>query len=133
MVGVGRTTWLGTSERIPKRMQKGKELVSAGNPVLPEHAFGHQPKLVASDTRILATDFRNNIYDAVYPTHPFTFVTLLLIISLTGMAKQTASGLYREVFALAEAFYCLAPDFFRIWMPCSSAISISVSRAMHFN
>jgi hypothetical protein len=114
-------------------MKKSKELVSSRNPILTEHAFGHQPKLVTSDTRILATDFRNDIYDAVDPTHPFLFITLLLIISLTGMAKQTASGLYREVIALTEAFYCLAPDFFRIWMPCSSAISISVSRALHFN
>ena len=133
MVGVGRTTWFGTPEGIPERMEKGKELVSSWDPVLPEHTFGHQPKLVTSDTRILATDFRNNIYDAVDPAHPFTFVTLLLIISLTGMAKQTASGINREVIALTEAFYCLAPDFFRIWMPCSSAISISVSRALHFS
>ena len=133
MVGLGRTTRFGAPERISERMEKSKKLVSARNPILTEHAFGHQPKLVTSDTWVLATDFRNNIYDAVDPTHPFLFITLLLIISLTGMAKQTASGLYREVFALAEAFYCLAPDFFRIWMPCSSAISISVSRALHFN
>ena len=30
---------------------------------------------------------------------------------------------------IAEAFYYLAPDFFRTFMPCSSAISIIVSRA----
>ena len=133
MVGIGRTTRFGAPERISERMEKGKKLVSARNPILTEHAFGHQPKLVTSDTWILATDFRNNIYDAVDPTHPFLFITLLLIISLTGMAKQTASGLNSEVIALTEAFYCLAPDFFRIWMPCSSAISISVSSALHFN
>ena len=133
MIGIGRTAWFGTSERISERMKKSKELISSRNPILTEHAFGHQPKLVTSDTWVLATDFRNNIYDAVDPTHPFLFITLLLIISLTGMAKQTASGLYREVIALAEAFYCLAPDFFRIWMPCSSAISISVSRALHLS
>ena len=78
-------------------------------------------------------DFGNGIDDTVDSAYPFTFVALLLVISLTGMAKQAASGLYREVIALAEAFYCLAPDFFRIWMPCSSAISISVSSALHFN
>ena len=133
MVGIGRTTRFGAPERISERMEKSKKLVSARNPILTEHAFGHQPKLVTSDTWVLATDFRNNIYDAVDPTHPFLFITLLLIISLTGMAKQTASGLNSEVIALTEAFYCLAPDFFRIWMPCSSAISISVSRALHFN
>ena len=133
MVGIGRTTRFGAPERISERMEKSKKLVSARNPILTEHAFGHQPKLVTSDTWVLATDFRNNIYDAVDPAHPFTFVTLLLIISLTGMAKQTASGINREVITLSEAFYCLAPDFFRIWIPCSSAISISVSSALHFS
>ena len=133
MVGIGRTAWFGTSERIPERMEEGKKLIPARNPILPEHAFGHQPKLVASDAWILAANFRNNIYNAVNPTHPLLFIAFLLIISLTGMAKQAASGLYREVIALAEAFYCLAPDFFRIWMPCSSAISISVSRALHLS
>ena len=29
-----------------------------------------------------------------------------------------------------QAIYCLAPDFFLIWMPCSSAISMSVFRAI---
>ena len=65
MVGIGCTAWSGTSERISERMKKSKELVSSRNPILTEHAFGHQPKLITSDTRILATDFRNDIYDAV--------------------------------------------------------------------
>jgi hypothetical protein len=38
-------------------MEKRKELVSAGNPVMPEHMLGHQPKLVTSDSGILTTDF----------------------------------------------------------------------------
>ena len=78
-------------------------------------------------------DFGNGIDDTVDSAYPFTFVALLLVISLTGMAKQAASDINSQMIPLTEAFYCLAPDFFRIRMPCSSAISISVSRALHFN
>ena len=56
----------------------------------------------------------------------------LLIVGLSTMAKQLASGTYGQAMPLTKFFYCLAPDFFRIWMPCDSAMSISVFRARFF-
>ena len=74
-------------------------------------------------------DFGNGIDDTVDSAYPFTFVALLLVISLTGMAKQPASDINSQMIPLTEAFYCLAPDFFRIRIPCSSAMSIMTFKA----
>jgi hypothetical protein len=53
----------------------------------------------------------------------------LLIIRLFASAKQVATVLDGIVGRAAQALYRLAPDFFRMRIPCSSAMSMSVLRA----
>jgi hypothetical protein len=45
------------------------------------------------------------------------------------VVKQAARVLDGIVFLLTKALYRLTPDFFRILMPCSSAMSIRVFNA----
>lgn len=109
--------------------QDSKERVASGHPFPTEHVAEHQPQLVAADARIDAADLLHGLHHAGLFAEPFATVRFQLVIGLSAMAKQPASGLDVQAFPLAESRYCLAPDFFRIRMPCSSAMSIIVVRA----
>ena len=99
--------------------QDSKERVASGHPFPTEHVAEHQPQLVAADARIDAADLLHGLHHAGLFAEPFATVRFQLVIGLSAMAKQPASGLDVQAFPLAESRYCLAPDFFRIRMPCS--------------
>ena len=100
-----------------------------GHPVAQEHALHHQPQLVVPDAGIHLTDLLHGIHDANHAEQVLLVVLLFLVICLFASAKQVAAVLDGIVGCAAQALYCLAPDFFRMRIPCSSAMSISVLRA----
>lgn len=114
VVGVGG---MPTAGRLSEQFVVAQELqegISARHPSTPEQVAQHQPQLVTADTRIDRTYLGDDTQDAGLPAKEFLTVRLLLVIGLSAMAKQSASGLDIQAFPLTESRYCLAPDFFRI-------------------
>lgn len=114
VVGVGGMPAAG---RLPEQLVPAQELqegIPAGHPSASEQVAQHQPQLVAADTRIDRAYLSDGAQDAGLPAKEPVTVRLLLVIGLSAMAKQLASGLDVQAFPLAKSRYCLAPDFFRI-------------------
>ena len=109
--------------------QQLEERVTSGHPVALEHALHHQPQFVVADARVHLADLPDGIHDAHHAEDVLLVTLAILVVSLFRMAKQFTAVHDAEVGTVAQAFYCLAPDFFRILMPCSSAMSMSVFRA----
>src|SRR5574344_275303 len=92
----------------------------------------HNLQLLATNAMVKLSDFlyvlQNNLF-----AHVFLHKRILvLIISLTAFAKQSAEKAHGLTFNLlcCKLFYCLAPDFFLIWiLKVSSVTSIIMSLA----
>jgi len=121
--------WLRTPLHQMEVAKQSEERVAPGHPIEQEHALHHQPQLVVADTGVHLTDLPDSIHDAHHTEHMLIVTFAILVIGLFCMAKQFTAVHDAEVGTVAQAFYCLAPDFFRILMPCSSAMSMSVFRA----
>ena len=106
-----------------------QEGVASRSPVIPEHTPNHQPQLVIAQSRIHPAYLSDGVHYALLASHALRIIVDSLIISLFCMAKQSAAVLDRVSVLAGQAFYCLAPDFFLILMPCSSAMSMRVFRA----
>lgn len=90
VVGVGRMARFGRREHQSMTAQESEETVPTHHLVPAVDVTQHEPQLVASDARILLTDFAY-----ILQQEPFTFdfrcdVSPGLEPGLTGMAKQTA-------------------------------------------
>ena len=109
--------------------QQPKECVTARHPVVQKHALHHQPQLVVADARVHLAYLPHCVHNAHHTKSVLIVALAILVISLFRMAKQFTAVHDAEVGTVAQALYCLAPDFFLILMPCSSAMSISVFRA----
>jgi len=129
VVRVRRVPGLGAALHQAGVAQKAQERVAPRHPVTLEHALRHQPELQVADARVHFTDLPHGIDDATHAQHVTGIVTATLVIRLLGVAKQSAAILYRIARIATQAIYCLAPDFFLMRMPCSSAMSMSVFSA----
>ena len=109
--------------------QQVQERIAPGHPAAQEHALRHQPQLVVADAGIHLADLLHGIHDAHHAEKILLVALALLIIRLFASAKQVAAVLDGIAEGAAQALYRLAPDFFRILMPCSSAMSMSTLRA----
>ena len=109
--------------------QEPQERVAPRNPVLKKHALHHQPELQVPDAGVHLADLADGVYDTAGALDAGRLMPAALVIRLLGMAKQLAAILYRVACIAAQAPYCLAPDFFLMRMPCSSAMSMSVLSA----
>lgn len=128
VVGIGGMARARTSQTQTFAFQKGVESVTTHHAAT-EHIGSHEPYLASANAGIFLADgtgefdYRGLAFAAALKAF------LLLIPGLSAMAKQFASGTDGQAFPLAKSFYRLAPDFFRIWIPCSSAMSIIVLSA----
>ena len=129
VVRVRRTAWLGTLLHQPEVAQQPQERVPTRHPAAKEHAVHHQPELVVADAGILLSDYPYGIHDTHHAKQILAVALILLIVRLFSVVKQAARVLDGIVFLLTKALYRLTPDFFRILIPCSSAMSISVFSA----
>ena len=121
--------WLRTPLHQMEVAKQSEERVAPGHPIEQEHALHHQPQLVVADAGIHLSDLSDGIHDAHHAEDVLLVTLAILVVSLFRMAKQFTAVYDAKVGTVAQAFYCLAPDFFRILMPCSSAMSMSVFRA----
>ena len=129
VVRVRRTAWLGTLLHQLEVAQQPQERVPPRHPSAKEHAVHHQPELVVADAGILLSDYPYGIHDTHHAKQILAVALILLIVRLFSVVKQAARVLDGIVFLLTKALYRLTPDFFRILIPCSSAMSISVFSA----
>ena len=129
VVRVRRTARLGTPLHQMEVAQQPQERVPTRHPAAKEHAVHHQPKLVVADAGVLLADYPDGIHDAHHAEQIVLVALALLIVRLFRVVKQAARVLDGIVFLLTKALYRLTPDFFRILMPCSSAMSIRVFNA----
>ena len=129
VVRVRRTAWFGTLLHQLEVAQQPQERVPPRHPSAKEHAVHHQPELVVADAGILLSDYPYGIHDTHHAKQILAVALILLIVRLFSVVKQAARVLDGIVFLLTKALYRLTPDFFRILMPCSSAMSISVFSA----
>ena len=129
VVRVRRTARLGTLLHQLEIAQKFQERVPSRHPSAKEHAVHHQPELVVADAGVLLADYPDGIHDAHHAEQIVLVALALLIVRLFRVVKQAARVLDGIVFLLTKALYRLTPDFFRILMPCSSAMSIRVFNA----
>ena len=88
--------------------------IASGHPILTEHIAKHEPQFVSANSRIYATDFFYCANNTGFSAEFLITITLKLVIGLSTVAKQFASGFDVQTFTLAKASYCLAPDFFLI-------------------
>ena len=96
MIRIGSMTWLGAFQRDSECAHQVEELIPARNPSFAEHPLHHEPQFEASDAGILLPDFACSIEYAIDSAHPFCFVSLLLVIGLPGVAKQSTCQLDRK-------------------------------------
>ena len=129
VVRVRRMTGLRTLLHQLEVAQQVHEGVTSGNPVAKEHALHHQPQLIISDAGIHLADLLHGIHDAHHAEKILLIALALLIVRLFRSVKQAAGILDGEFRLPTKALYRLTPDFFRILMPCSSQMSISVFSA----
>ena len=129
MIGICRATRLRTLLQESEVAHDSKECITARDPVVDKHAFEHQPQLVIAYAGIKFAYLGNRVGYTNQMPYIVCIFTFLLIIRLFCFAKQSASILDCKSSMLTQAFYCLAPDFFLILMPCASAMSIIVFRA----
>lgn len=128
VVGVGRATWTWASQPQSFAFQKPVEGIPSHH-TASEDVAGHKPNLASTDAGSLRAYGTRKRYDRLLTFAAQRKGVFLLIPGLSAMAKQFASGTDGQAFPLAKSFYRLAPDFFRIWIPCSSAMSIIVLSA----
>ena len=106
------------------------KVVATGNPAFGENVLDHEPQLVAADTDVFRTYLSHSVQHFELVTAALSMIRFRFVIGLSGTAKQFAGSLYRQALLLAQSLYCLAPDFFLMGYPCSSAMSISVLSAL---
>ena len=111
---------------VAKKVQEG---ISPRHPVAKEHTLHHQPQLVVPDAGVHLAYLPDGIHDAHHTGKVLTVALLLLVIGLLASVKQFTAINYRIARIAVQALYCLTPDFFRIFRPCSSATSMSVLSA----
>lgn len=133
VVGVRRRTALARLLHEPVATQEVQERIATRHPTRIEHHAKHLPELHPAYTRIKLADLMHGIKDANLTCQILRIVRLLLVKGLTAMAKQITGSNDGQAMLPVEFFYCLAPDFFRIWIPLRSATSINVFRARFCN
>ena len=129
MVGIGRLTGFGSFLKQSQTSEHSKECITSRHPIGSIHPLEHQPKLVIADAWIQLADFQHGVFDTHHPPNQLIVVCLALVIRLFATAKQGTGISDRVTEIPVQAFYCLAPDFFRIRIPCSSAMSIMTFKA----
>ena len=129
MVGIGRLTGLWPRLEQPQTSEHPKECIPSRHPVRGIHPLEHQPKLVIADAWIKLANFQHGVLDTHHPPNLLIVICLTLVIRLFATAKQGTGISDRVTEIPVQAFYCLAPDFFRIRIPCSSAMSIMTFKA----
>ena len=93
VVGVGGVPWLGPRKRQAPTVQQRIEAVAPGNPSFVEHVPEHDPELVASDAHVLLAYLPDGLYHQGLSPVAFGVVCLGLVVSLSAVAKQPASGI----------------------------------------
>ena len=68
-----------------------QERIASGNPIMEEHALGHEPQLVISDARVHFADLADCIHQSAHSQHIFLIVSLVFVIGLFASAKQFAA------------------------------------------
>ena len=96
--------------------QESEETVTSHHSVPTIDIAQHKPQFIASDARIFLTDFAYILQQKILALDFRSNVSLGLLPSLTGMAKQTAREGDLKATPLHQFRHCLAPDFFRMGM-----------------
>lgn len=68
------------------------ETVSPWNPIAWEHVLDHQPQFVSTDPQVKSAYLLNCINYLGFTSEPLLVIGLALIVGLSGVAKQFASG-----------------------------------------
>ena len=92
MIRVCRVSRLGLRQHKAIFAEQMIETVSPWNPVTWEHILDHQPQLVSTDTKIKSAYLLDCINYLGFTSVPLLVICLALIVCLSGVAKQFASG-----------------------------------------
>ena len=111
MIGICRATRLRTLLQEPEVAHDSKKCITARDPVVDKHAFEHQPQLIIAYAGIKFAYLGYRVGYTNQTPYIVCIFTLLLIIRLFCLAKQSASILDCKSSKLTQTFYCLAPDF----------------------